>query len=357
MTELSTGKALPNVVVTGIAMTTALATDAENTWKLLLDSQSGIRTLEDSFVEHYDLPVRIGGHLLEDFDHGLTRAERHRMGWLPKMTTVLSRRGVGERRLARSRPQPAAGVRRHRPGLGRANRLQLRRPARPRYQGGFTARGGEVHAQRLRRGDRAGTTRQSRGADPDFGVRVGFRRYRAGLAQDRPGRGRYCHLRWCRGQDRSGRDRGFRPDAHRVVDPQRRPGRGVPPVRPGPDRHRVRRGRRVDGHRDRGARQGPGRQHPGPDHGRQHHLRRLPHGGAGPQRCARRTCDEPGDSAGGADARRHRPRQRTPPAPWSAIWPKARPSTTRWAATDRPCTRPRPRWATRWGRSARWNRS
>jgi beta-ketoacyl ACP synthase len=92
MTALITGKTLPNVVVTGVAMTTALATDAESTWKLLLDSQSGIRILDDSFVEHYDLPVRIGGHLLEDFDHGLTRAERHRMGWLQKMAAILSRR-------------------------------------------------------------------------------------------------------------------------------------------------------------------------------------------------------------------------------------------------------------------------
>ncbi|WP_144208056.1 3-oxoacyl-ACP synthase KasB [Mycobacterium tilburgii] len=92
MAELVTGKALPDVVVTGIAMTTALATDAESTWKLLLDKQSGIRTLHDSFVEHYDLPVRIGGHLLEDFDQGLTRAERHRMGWLHKIATILSRR-------------------------------------------------------------------------------------------------------------------------------------------------------------------------------------------------------------------------------------------------------------------------
>ena len=75
MTELVTGKALPNVVVTGIAMTTALATDAEGTWKLLLDSQSGIRTLTDPFVEEFKLPVRIGGHLLEEFDHHLTRVE------------------------------------------------------------------------------------------------------------------------------------------------------------------------------------------------------------------------------------------------------------------------------------------
>ena len=49
-------------------MTTSVATDAEGTWKALLDGQSGIRTLEDPFVEQFDLPVRIGGHLLEDFE-------------------------------------------------------------------------------------------------------------------------------------------------------------------------------------------------------------------------------------------------------------------------------------------------
>ena len=92
MTELVTGKAFPNVVVTGIAMTTALATDAENTWKLLLDSQSGIRTLDDAFVEEYDLPVRIGGHLLEEFDAQLTRIELRRTGYLQRMSTILGRR-------------------------------------------------------------------------------------------------------------------------------------------------------------------------------------------------------------------------------------------------------------------------
>ncbi len=90
--ELVTGKAFPNVVVTGIAMTTALATDAENTWKSLLDGQSGIRTLDDPFVKEYDLPVRIGGHLLEDFDSQLTRIELRRSGYLQRMSTILSRR-------------------------------------------------------------------------------------------------------------------------------------------------------------------------------------------------------------------------------------------------------------------------
>ncbi|MBO0865587.1 MAG: beta-ketoacyl-ACP synthase, partial [Mycobacterium sp.] len=92
MTELVTGKAFPNVVVTGIAMTTALATDAETTWKMLLDGQSGIRLLDDPFVEEYDLPVRIGGHLVEEFDSQLNRVENRRMGYLQKMATVLNRR-------------------------------------------------------------------------------------------------------------------------------------------------------------------------------------------------------------------------------------------------------------------------
>jgi meromycolic acid 3-oxoacyl-[acyl-carrier protein] synthase II len=89
---LATGKGFPNVVVTGIAMTTALASDAETTWKLLLDGQSGIRTLDDPFVEEFDLPVRIGGHILEEFDSQLSRIENRRMGYLQKMATVLHRR-------------------------------------------------------------------------------------------------------------------------------------------------------------------------------------------------------------------------------------------------------------------------
>ncbi|ANE80134.1 beta-ketoacyl-[acyl-carrier-protein] synthase II [Mycobacterium adipatum] len=92
MTGLSTGNGLPNVVVTGVAMTTALATDADTTWKKLLAGESGIRTLEDDFIEMYDLPVRIGGHLLEDFDSELTRVELRRLSYLQKMSTVIGRR-------------------------------------------------------------------------------------------------------------------------------------------------------------------------------------------------------------------------------------------------------------------------
>ena len=92
MTGLVTGNGLPSVVVTGVAMSTALATDADTTWKKLLDGQSGIRKLEDPFVVEYNLPVRIGGHLLEDFNCDLTRVERRRLSYLQAMSTVLGRR-------------------------------------------------------------------------------------------------------------------------------------------------------------------------------------------------------------------------------------------------------------------------
>ena len=92
MAQPATGNGLPDVVVTGIAMTTALATDADSTWKKLLDKQSGIRKLDDPFVEEFDLPVRIGGHLLEDFDPELTRVELRRFLFLQKIATVVGRR-------------------------------------------------------------------------------------------------------------------------------------------------------------------------------------------------------------------------------------------------------------------------
>ncbi|OBI78091.1 3-oxoacyl-ACP synthase KasB [Mycobacterium sp. E740] len=92
MTPLSTGNGFPDVVVTGVAMTTALATSADETFKKLLDGQSGIRRLDDPFVEEYDLPVRIGGHLLEEFESQLNRVELRRLSYLQQMSTVLGRR-------------------------------------------------------------------------------------------------------------------------------------------------------------------------------------------------------------------------------------------------------------------------
>jgi beta-ketoacyl ACP synthase len=89
---MTMNRKFPDVVVTGMAMTTALATDAEGTWQALLDGSSGIRTLEDSFVEEFDLPVRIGGHLLEAFDEELTPDEHAALSYVQRMAVVLGRR-------------------------------------------------------------------------------------------------------------------------------------------------------------------------------------------------------------------------------------------------------------------------
>nr|WP_170842944.1 KasA/KasB family beta-ketoacyl-ACP synthase [Tsukamurella pulmonis] len=59
---------LPSVVITAIELTTSIGTDTESTWRGLLDGCSGIRALTGDFigVGIDDLPVRIGGQLLED---------------------------------------------------------------------------------------------------------------------------------------------------------------------------------------------------------------------------------------------------------------------------------------------------
>lgn len=82
----------PDVVVTGLATTNALAVDAEATWAALLDGGSGIRRLSGAFVEDLDLPVKIGGQLLEDFDTELSRVELRRLSYQQKMALVLGRR-------------------------------------------------------------------------------------------------------------------------------------------------------------------------------------------------------------------------------------------------------------------------
>ncbi|MDT5089785.1 MAG: beta-ketoacyl synthase [Mycobacterium sp.] len=92
MVKLSTGNGFPDVVVTAVEMTTALATDVEQTWKGLLAGESGIRLLEDDFIDQFGLPVRIGGHLLEDFDQYLTRIELRRFLFLQKIATQVARR-------------------------------------------------------------------------------------------------------------------------------------------------------------------------------------------------------------------------------------------------------------------------
>jgi beta-ketoacyl ACP synthase len=92
MAALRTGRGFPDVVVTAVASTTAVAADAEETWRQLLAGRSGIRTLAKPFVEEFRSAVCIGGELREDFDEHLTRVELRRLSFMQKMSTVLGRR-------------------------------------------------------------------------------------------------------------------------------------------------------------------------------------------------------------------------------------------------------------------------
>jgi beta-ketoacyl ACP synthase len=82
----------PDIVVTGIAMSTAVASDAEETWKALLDGQSGVRLLGEALPPDVELPTRMGAGLLENFDAHLSRVELRRLSYLQKVALVLSRR-------------------------------------------------------------------------------------------------------------------------------------------------------------------------------------------------------------------------------------------------------------------------
>jgi beta-ketoacyl ACP synthase len=82
----------PNVVVTAVEATTALAADIESTWKGLLAGESGIRILEDEFVTKWDLPVRIGGHLVDNVDDHMTRIDMRRMSYVQRMSKLLAGR-------------------------------------------------------------------------------------------------------------------------------------------------------------------------------------------------------------------------------------------------------------------------
>jgi len=82
----------PNVVVTAVEATTALGADIDSTWKGLLAGESGIRVLEDDFVTKWDLPVRIGGHLVDPIDDHMGRLDLRRMSYVQRMSKYLGRK-------------------------------------------------------------------------------------------------------------------------------------------------------------------------------------------------------------------------------------------------------------------------
>ncbi len=80
------------MVVTAIEATTSIAPDIESTWKGLLAGESGIRVLDDPFVDKWDLQVKIGGHLKEALDPQMTRLELRRMSYVQRMSKYVGNR-------------------------------------------------------------------------------------------------------------------------------------------------------------------------------------------------------------------------------------------------------------------------
>ncbi|MEV6321916.1 KasA/KasB family beta-ketoacyl-ACP synthase [Nocardia sp. NPDC051787] len=79
------------VVVTSLAATTSIAGDVDSTWKGLLSGDSGIDLLEDGFVDQFELPVRIGGHLKVAPAMCLGNGETHGLGYVEQMAVALAR--------------------------------------------------------------------------------------------------------------------------------------------------------------------------------------------------------------------------------------------------------------------------
>lgn len=85
-------RAYPDVVITGVALTSGVAPDAEATWMALRDGQSGVRQLGEALPPDLDLPTRIGAGLRENVAADLGRVELRRLSYLQQLALVLSRR-------------------------------------------------------------------------------------------------------------------------------------------------------------------------------------------------------------------------------------------------------------------------
>ena len=67
------------IVVTGLGATTPLGGDVKSTWDALLAGKSGISTLEQPWVEQYELPVTFAGQAKVPASEGLTFQECKRL--------------------------------------------------------------------------------------------------------------------------------------------------------------------------------------------------------------------------------------------------------------------------------------
>ncbi|MFO7193146.1 MAG: beta-ketoacyl-ACP synthase II [Thermocrispum agreste] len=100
----------PDVVVTGLGATTPLGGDVDALWDGLLASRSGVRLLEEEWVETYDLPVRIAAPLAVEPTEVLPRVEARRLDRVEQVAMVAARQawrdaGFGEGEDAGGEPE------------------------------------------------------------------------------------------------------------------------------------------------------------------------------------------------------------------------------------------------------------
>lgn len=79
------------VVITGLGATTPLGATAPATWDALLAGKSGARTLEESWVSQYELPVTFAATLAEGPDSTLSKVELKRMDPFTQYAVVAAR--------------------------------------------------------------------------------------------------------------------------------------------------------------------------------------------------------------------------------------------------------------------------
>ncbi|RJO79351.1 beta-ketoacyl-ACP synthase [Nocardia panacis] len=111
----------PDVVVTSVAATTSISGDVDSTWKGLLNGESGIDAIDDPFLDQYELPVRIGGHLKVSPSVGLPKEEVRRLAYVQQMALVLAReswKNAGSPTVDRNRLAVSIGT-----GLGGAEMI------------------------------------------------------------------------------------------------------------------------------------------------------------------------------------------------------------------------------------------
>ena len=80
-----------DVVVTGIGATTPIGGTAPETWQAMLDGVSGVKTLDDPWVDKYDLPVRINAPLKVDPTEVLARVEARRLDRCQQVALIAAR--------------------------------------------------------------------------------------------------------------------------------------------------------------------------------------------------------------------------------------------------------------------------